>query len=234
MPRELDKNLIMNNSISCCITCYDGDYHFLDRMLNEYKKQTVAPDEIVISCSGMKHSDILKTKHIRIANKDVPVVITNSEERKCAGEARNQAVIASSMDVIQFLDVDDIPHINRTEFTKIIFDTTDYDALVHSYFCKDWYCLPTNNSDSFQNTRLTFDANLLSECSWEPHTIGGFLIAVNGGKMSHGAAAWKKKVFNKIQYTYESVGEDCIFCGNAFNSGFKIGFYDSELMHYIT
>eukprot|EP01047_Picozoa_sp_COSAG01_P044586 COSAG01_NODE_4045_length_5407_cov_8390.305388_1_plen_40_part_10 len=38
-----------NRTLSLCITCYDGDYHLLDTLLNEVKKQTVAPNELIIS-----------------------------------------------------------------------------------------------------------------------------------------------------------------------------------------
>eukprot|EP01043_Picozoa_sp_COSAG02_P073532 COSAG02_NODE_14338_length_1283_cov_0.759291_1_plen_130_part_10 len=109
-----------NRTLSLCITCYDGDYHLLDTLLNEVKKQTVAPNELIISSSGMEEETLLDIKTLLICGEEVPVISVNSTERHSEGQARNEGAEKSKMEVVQFFDVDDIPHPQRIEITKEI------------------------------------------------------------------------------------------------------------------
>ena len=79
-----------NKTLSLCITCYDGDYHLLNTLLSECKKQTVAPDEIIISSSGMKEESLLDINTIKINDNQVPIISVNFLERHSEGKARNE------------------------------------------------------------------------------------------------------------------------------------------------
>jgi glycosyltransferase involved in cell wall biosynthesis len=230
----------MNKTVSLCVTCYDADYHLLDNLLNELKNQTVSPDELVISSSGIKTSKLLKTKRIKISGKNIPIITVNAEKTHFAGEARNNGSMSASMDLIQFFDVDDIPHISRTEITKKVFDSSEYDAMVHSY-CD-------SKDASFSNSKLSFNKSLLWECFWGPDdsVAGGQLrteqdrfmhpcLKPNNkfSKIAHGPITIKKEIIKKIKYTKDPRGEDCKFCKKVIDEGFRVGYYHSELMNYI-
>ena len=73
--------MFQNKTLSLCITCYDGDYHLLNNLLEECKKQTMAPDELIISSSGVKENLLLDIDGIEINGKNIPVVTTNSLDR---------------------------------------------------------------------------------------------------------------------------------------------------------
>jgi len=90
------------SSLSVCITCYDGDYHLLEDLLKHFSNQTVAPDEIIISSSGLKEDDLLNKESLLINDEEVPVVQTNSEERIMQSVARNRGSQSATKDLIMF------------------------------------------------------------------------------------------------------------------------------------
>ena len=212
-----------DKSISFCITCYDLDYHLLDGLLEVLKKQTEAPTEIIISSSGIPE-DKLKTGSITIADKEVPIINTSSESRHSEGEARNAGTKASNCEIIQFFDVDDIPHNQRIEFTKKIFDITSCDALVHSY--------KTGHHSHFP--QYAFDSSLLYECHWKPDTGlgGGQLRANEECNIAHGPITVKKNIFDEFTYGKDPRAADCKFCGKLMLSNKKVFYYHEVLMHY--
>ena len=212
-----------NKSISFCITCCDLDYHLLDGLLNTLKNQTESPTEIIISSSGIP-TDKLKTGSITIAGKKVPIINTNSESRHSEGEARNAAAKASNCELVQFFDVDDIPHNQRIEFTKKVFNIVDCDALVHSY--------KTNRNLPF--TEYVFDDSLLFQCHWKPDSGlgGGQLRANQECNIAHGPITVKRDVFDIISYGKDRRGADCKFCGSLISNNKKVFYYHKELMQY--
>ena len=214
---------IKNKTISFCITCYDLDYHLLNNLLGALRSQTQAPDEIIISSSGVNNNN-LYSGYVLIDNKKVPIVATNSEERHSEGEARNAGAKASSCDVIQFFDVDDIPHEQRVEFASKIFNTTECDALVHSY----------KTGQHYGFTKHAFEDSRLFECYWKPDNGlgGGQLRANDDCNIAHGPITVMKNVFDSISYSKDPRAADCKFCGNLILNNKKVFYYHEELMHY--
>ena len=122
--------------LSFCITCYDGDYILLERLLLALQKQTVAPDELIVYSSGFDDEIFLKTEHIKIAGKNIEIKYINSLERTIQSIARNICASFASGNIIIFFDVDDIPHFQKIEITKNLFNQHDPDFIVHSYSVK--------------------------------------------------------------------------------------------------
>mgnify|MGYP003663917504 FL=1 len=212
-----------NKTLSLCITCYDGDYHLLNTLLSECKKQTVAPDEIIISSSGMKEESLLDINTIKINDNQVPIISVNFLERHSEGKARNEGGSKSNMDIIQFFDVDDVPHPQRIEITKNVFDNNNCDALVHSY--------QTDNK-KFKN--LTFDSSKVFECWWNPDNGlgGGQLRANQECNIAHGPITIKKEISEKIKYTFDNRAADCKFAGKLMENNYNVFYYDDILMNY--
>ena len=212
-----------SKTISLCITCYDGDYHLLNTLLNECKKQTVPPNEIIISSSGLGSESLLGIGMIKIKGVEVPIISVNFLDRHSEGRARNEGGLKSNMDIIQFFDVDDTPHPQRIEITKKIFETTNCDALVHSY--------QTNNK-GFES--LTFTPSKVFDCRWNPDNGlgGGQLIANKECNIAHGPITIKKEISESIKYTFDSRAADCKFAGKLMENNYKVFYYDHILMNY--
>ena len=216
-------NHMKDKTISFCITCCDLDYNLLDGLIKLLRNQTEPPDEVVISSSGIT-ADKLHTGSIIIAGKEIPIINTNSEVRHSEGAARNAAAKVSSHELVQFFDVDDIPHNQRIEFTKKIFNTTKCDALVHGY--------KTGNHSNF--AQHVYDSSLLFECYWKPDNGlgGGQLRANDECNIAHGPITVKKDVFDVVAYGKDPRAADCKFCGNLISNNKKVFYYHEELMYY--
>lgn len=213
-----------NSTLSLCITCYDGDYHLLNKLLSECTKQTIAPDEIIISSSGMKKENLLPVTSMVINSVVVPIIHLNHTSRHSEGQARNYGAEHTKMDIIQFFDIDDIPHPKRIEFAKKIFGTSNCDALVHSY--------KTDHTKDFDT--LEFNKDNLFECWWRPDDGlgGGQLKANEGCKIAHGPITIKSNIIKNIKYEFDRRAADCKFCGKLMKENYKVFYYDTELMHY--
>tara|TARA_R110002020_G_scaffold81401_7_gene202303 strand:- start:708 stop:1358 length:651 start_codon:yes stop_codon:yes gene_type:complete len=212
-----------SKTLSLCITCYDGDYHLLNNLLNECKKQTVSPDEIVVSSSGLREDNLLKIDSLQINGVDVPVISVNSIERHSEGKARNDGALNSNMDIVQFFDVDDIPHPQRIEITRFVFEKTDCDALVHNY---------QTNNEKFKI--LPVDSNKIFECWWNPDNGlgGGQLRTTPKYSIAHGPITIKKEISEKIKYSFDNRAADCKFAGQLMKNNYKVFYYNDILMNY--
>jgi len=122
-----------NNDLSLCITCYDKDYHLLNKTLSAFQRSTEAPNEIIIISSGIKTENLDIYTYIKINNSDIPIFSINSEKRHNQATARNKGAKASSCKFIMFFDVDDIPHPQKIEITKKAVLQNDLDAVIHDY-----------------------------------------------------------------------------------------------------
>ena len=203
----------------------------------ELQRQSVAPDEIIISSSGLKNSDLTHSEELIIGDKIVPIVTVNKKKRHSEGEARNLGGENSRMEIIQYLDVDDIPHYQRTEFTKKVFAENDCDALVHHYMVVPRHKTPKRVENIFYNNfkEMTFSGDRVFEC----------IVGDNGqlkivwrdsvdkyANIAHGPISIKTKIKKKINYTTSSRGADCVFCKNVIKNNYKIFYYHDNLMHW--
>lgn len=134
-----------HRSITCSviIPCYYGHFMHLENLLMEYTKQTVYPDEIVISLSEAHKINQKKIKNLE--NKGFPfkVNILKTKHQLFAGENRNIAAANSLGDIIICQDADDIPHPQRIEIIKHIFENYNVEFLMH-YMTRDFKILNHN------------------------------------------------------------------------------------------
>lgn len=118
---------------SVFVPCHYKHFNLLSALLDHYLKQTVYPDEIVISLS---ESDKVDQRALRaLEDKDWPFVlkIIRNIEKCTAGKNRNIACANSIGDLLISQDADDIPHPQRIEIIKYLFERYKIDHLMHAW-----------------------------------------------------------------------------------------------------
>ncbi len=124
-PKELSTSLI--------IPCSAAHFKHIPNLLRLYDQQTVPPNEIVISLAP---SEKIPPNDI-VAVESFPwnfhLKIIKNLGRIAAGQNRNIAVENCTGDLILAQDADDLPHPQRVEIVKYLFENFQIDHLLHSY-----------------------------------------------------------------------------------------------------
>ena len=213
----------MSPTLSLCITCYVGDYNLVSPLLDEFAKQTVAPDEIIISSSGMRQDELIDLDYFVIAGQAVPVIHQNSEQRHMQSVARNAGSKASTKDVIVFFDVDDIPHPQKVEVTKKLFSDSKLSAFIHGY---------KHGED--REFDLVEDTPFCRVIAKHPENTN--IITEEGvGGIHHSHIAVRREVFDKVQFNESPEFyrlEDGKFCQDIVDTRLPFIFSKLKLVYY--
>jgi glycosyltransferase involved in cell wall biosynthesis len=210
--------------LSFCITCYDGDYFLLDSLFDAIQKQTLAPDELIVYSSGFDSSLFFKTKSLQIAGKNIDIIYLNSQKRTIQSFARNACASFASGDIIVFFDVDDIPHFQKLEITKTLFDIHNPDFIVHSYST-------TNISDS----HIDISKSLIRKDLIIDQSCTNIYSKSHESMIHHAHIAVKRKCFEKIKFneSFEFYRkEDGKFCQDLLINNFNGLYVDEKLVNY--
>lgn len=132
-----------SKTTSIVIPCVSGHFQHLFGLLKCYQEQTRVPDEIVISLCETSLIDAEQIDALEDFSWPFKVKIIRHPDRKSAGENRNIACANATGDILLCQDADDIPHPERVEIVKYIFDTYVVDHLIHKW----------NDLESCLNTR---------------------------------------------------------------------------------
>lgn len=149
--REIPESLTVSVIIPC------SGYHFqhLNTLLDIYQHQTCLPDEVVISLSSMEELDPLEIDALETHPWPFPVKIYKAYGKQSAGLNRNIAASRSTGDILVLQDADDLPHPQRVEIAKFVFENYFVDHLIHMF-------------TSSQNKALrTYDKNLVPFITFE-------------------------------------------------------------------
>ena len=124
-------------SISVCIPAIprDVDSGCLEELIYSIKRQTVSAAEVIISFSNATYPE---AQHVRTLAREtvapVPVKVLRSTEVCVQGKSRNNAVLASTAEIISFIDADDKMHPHRLEAIQEAFrEHRDLRVLLHGY-----------------------------------------------------------------------------------------------------
>ena len=128
LQRRINK---LSLKTSVIIPCHYLHFEHLFELLQAHCNQSVLPDEVVISLSGAKLINDEDIQYIKNFYWPFALQIICSDERKVAGENRNIACEAAVGDLIICIDADDLPHPQRTEIIKKIFENVDIEFLIH-------------------------------------------------------------------------------------------------------
>jgi len=211
-----------DNNLSLCITCYDLDYHLINRTLSFFQKSTQAPKEIIIVSSGLKNDYLQKKSYIEINKTEVPIININSEQRHNQAKARNIGAKTTKNELIMFFDVDDIPHPQKIEITTKIILENDIDAVVHDYTTDGKF-------ETVKNYKIYEELKNNLTCT------NIYVEGEKNFKIHHSHILCKTKIFNDIQYREEEEffrKEDGKFCQDLLAKSFKLVYINKELVFY--
>ena len=117
---------------SVIIPCHQKHAKHLPELVMSFTKQTVLPDEIIISLSDYKKVDPSVLE--KIASSDYPFSVTllQFENALSAGKNRNRACAEAIGDILICHDADDLSHPQRIAIIKYFFENFVVDHLVHT------------------------------------------------------------------------------------------------------
>lgn len=193
--RQTEKLNKLDQTVSIIIPCYQGHFKFLNELILDLCKQTILPNEIVISLSEADKIDREEIDKLRNINVPFKLILIENNMKLFAGENRNIAAANSTGDILICQDADDKPHTQRIEIIKSQFDEQNIDHLMHGY------------------SKLAKDINFtINENS---HNIEKRF------RLTPGNIAIKREVFAKIKWSKLPRGEDCKFNNDVKKAGFK-------------
>ncbi len=184
--------------ISIIVPCYYGHFHFLEGLLDGYSSQTVLPDEVVISLSEF---DKILTEEIEaLKNQNWPFVvkIIQNERKLYAGTNRNIACQHAEGNIFICQDADDLPHPQRVEILKHMFDHCDVDHLLHRWI--------PDSQKALQNHWYQYDVNDLIY-----YSFNSWVELSQMDYVHYGNVAIRKSVFEKVKWTDLPKGQDTVF-----------------------
>lgn len=213
-------------NISLCITCWTKDFVYLNNLLYLLQQQTYAPNEIIVSSSGLNELQLNTIPNsIKIKDKEVVVVRTNNPIPYYAANARNKGQSICNSEYISYFDVDDTPHPQRIE---MIYKSLkeDIDILITNYEYED---------RAFNSFTLYKDIGDVVRVTKQREGYSQ-LDAKYPGAAGH--VTVRCSSFNKYNVRYDecreaSGYEDGIFLVNALLKGAKIYCTDLKLMNYV-
>ena len=200
--------------VGVAIPCYIYHLPKLRFLLESIAKQTVKPDYVVVSCSSTKSDNVEVQQLLSTYSQKFTLTILTTQERKNAAENRNIAsryLLELQIDIISYIDADDVMYQIRTEYIKYVFLNTDALFVLHSFIeetdSDDSYDIPTKIDPSF----ISYNKLVRCESGCSRH------IENNNTKRHHAQCSIYSKIFEKIQYREEDEftrREDSVFCGD--------------------
>lgn len=201
-------------------------------LLNLLEYQTVPPDEIIIYVSGISGFDI--PKQIYLQNSIVPIYTVFSCKRTNQSVARNICAKIASHEIVMLFDVDDEPHPQKIEITKLLFAKYNPDFMVHNYIQSNIRHTP--KFDDIDTSTISIHRDLTID-----HNNTNILC--NNMPIHHAHISVKTHIFNNIQYNetpelYSAIskrqeGEDGKFCQDLLSHGYNGIYCPNPLVRYI-
>lgn len=211
--------------IGVAVPCYVGHLDRLFDLLDSIQNQTIHPTRVVVSSSSTpeKKIDIEKYKKYTFE-----LVIHTTEEKRNAAQNRNRSASElSDMDLITFIDADDVMSPQRIEILLKVFHLTQYDMAVHNF---------SYTSVPFEPiTHIEYDTNTLEPCPsgcirHKDHSLCGTY------PIHHSQSTIKKAIFDLVQYPEEQDycrREDSIFCNRVLSlANVKHVYINHRLSYY--
>lgn len=177
---------------SIIIPCHYKHFHLLTDLLGQLQQQTVLPDEIVISlseCNKLSNESIRAFEEIEWPFR---VVLIKNIKKLSAGENRNAACRKSTGNLFICQDADDLPHPQRIELIKYLFENYHIDHLMHQFtFLKDAF-------QAYDKEKSAEQCHMYSK--YEDINIPDF---------TNGNCSLTREVFSNVQWSKKSIsGED--------------------------
>jgi len=120
-------------TVSVIIPCHSNHFELLRDLLHRYRLQSVAPEEIVISLSNAGQIDAGQIQRLEKQSWPFKLKIIRHQEQLETALNRNAAASASTGDLIICQDADDLPHRQRIQILKYLFENYQIDFLIHKF-----------------------------------------------------------------------------------------------------
>lgn len=184
---------------SVIIPCHPAHAPLLDHLLHAYADQTQVPDEIVISLS---EAPLVSATVRKLEEEHWPfsLKILKHKEKYPPGKNRNLACQASSGELILCQDADDLPHPQRVEIIKHLFEHYELEHLLHQW----------------QQADTVFKTYTLQE---SVPSCASFRIyeQINIPEVHNGSVAFTRPLFDKVHWQpLTGISEDALFNRTAY------------------
>jgi glycosyltransferase involved in cell wall biosynthesis len=188
-------------TISVIVPCHPSHFPLLEELLTAYAEQTLIPNEVVISLSEYEKVAPASIAALEKTMRPFKLILLKHPKKHPAATNRKLAVQASRGDLLIFQDADDLPHPQRVEIVKYIFEHHQIHHLIHS-FVSETQEFPPYSTDSIPLIRSTSDLLIcgLSQPGKDPIPLHHGNICVS--RIATVQGQWKP--------TYEA-GEDLHF-----------------------
>lgn len=208
---------------SIIVPCYYKHFKLIPELLTCYENQTVLPDEVIICLTINRLGDITPKMINAVLKTPRPFTVKIVyDDGEYPGKARNWACECSNGDLLICQDADDIPHPQRTEIIKHLFENYHVDFLIHRWMD------PGNEFTPYDENEVVSSATYFDEYS-----------NINYDYIHNGNVALTKEVFSAIKWPGHYNGEDVEFNKQVFqNFEYKVGvdqyliIYRNELSSY--
>lgn len=208
-------------SVSIIVPCYYKHFPLLPKLLHHITLQTELPDEVVISVSEVEKLDPNFVK--KVQNKKYPfkILFLFQNGQHFAGENRNFACAQATGDIFITQDADDIPHPQRVEVIKYMFEKFDVFQILHKFIypyqnkgLSSWNTVNLNKIKTFLMTK-----EYMTEC-WV------------FGPLTNGEMAIRREVFESLHWSTNKTGEDVDFNREVLKKFKKTLIIDTPLIMY--
>lgn len=136
-----------NLKVSVIIPCAGQHFYCLKSLFKLLQNQTCIPDEVVVSLSSTEHLNSEEIEQLKNEIFPFKTKILCFQGKQSAGKNRNIACSHAEGDILIAQDADDIPHPQRIEIIKYVFENYATEHLLHSYFVGEKPFSPYDVSD---------------------------------------------------------------------------------------
>jgi len=185
---------------SIIVPCHPAHFPLLEELLTAYQNQTRLPDEIVISLS--QYNQVSPALLLALEGKPWPFAlkILKHIAKYPPGRNRNEACAAATGALIICQDADDLPHPQRVEIIRYLFENYQIDHLLHQW-------LPS--MDDFHSMSLK---GIENEC----YTFRVY-ENISLPNIHNGSVSFLKTLFEKVHWKpILIISEDSIFNRHAY------------------
>lgn len=121
---------------SVIIPCHYMHFYLIQDLLTQFERQTAVPDEVVISLARSHYEKLDQAAIAAICGRSWAFtlkVVLAEDAVSSPGKNRNRACECSSGDLLICQDADDIPHPQRIEIIKHLFEHYRVEFLIHCF-----------------------------------------------------------------------------------------------------
>ena len=154
IPRKIRNRNAVSSDITVVIPCHISHIKYIPELLRAYNDQTLLPAEIIIVISEIKDSvSVSEIKNVSVPYK---LNIIRTSKKRFAGENRRIGAENANTDIIVFQDADDLPHIQRLEAIKYLFDKNPECVHICHSFTHNSYDLKNYNINSIPHRKTSY------------------------------------------------------------------------------